>query len=119
MLSETSIIIVTLVAAMIAAVAQYLFKSAMPKFRFNLHDILGLLKNRSILLGLLIYLASLGLYLVALDSGQLSFVYPLFSSTFVFIMLISYLVFKERIGWGRWAGVLLIILGISLISLSY
>ena len=119
MLAETAVVLLTLAAAMITAAAQYLFKRAIPKFGLSVREIVMLLKNRSILLGLFAYVVSLFLYLIALGSGQLSFVYPLFSSTFIFVMLISHFAFNERISARRMVGVLLILAGISMIALTY
>ena len=119
MLSEPAIITATLAAALVAALAQYLFKRSVPRFGIGFGGITKLLMNRNVLLGLLIYVLSLAFYLLALGSGELSFVYPLFSSTFIFVMLISKFTFKERLSAYRILGVLLILLGISMISLTY
>ena len=116
MLSSIYVILLTLAAAAIAAFAQYLFKKSVPEFRFGVDGILSLARNRMVIAGLLIYLIGLAIYLVALGSGELSFVYPAFSSTFIFVMLISHFKLKERIGYARLAGMLLIILGITFVS---
>jgi uncharacterized membrane protein len=119
MLSEFAIIGITLLAAVIAAVAQYLFKRSVPKFGFSKKGIRILILNKGIWAGGVIYLISLVVYLKALGSGQLSFVYPTFASTFVFITLISHFVLKEDMNMKRVAGIALIVIGIAVVALSY
>lgn len=119
MLNELLVIGVTLVAAILAATAQYTLKKSVPKFTFGLKGIKSLATNKGIWLGGIIYIAGLVIYLKALDSGQLSFVYPTFASTFVFVVLISHFLLKERIDAKRWVGLALIFLGIAIVALTY
>ena len=116
MLSVTYVVILTVIAAAIVAYAQYVFKKSVPKFKPNLSGVLSLAKNRMVVAGVLIYMIGLVFYLVALESEQLSLVYPAFSSTFIFVILISHFKLNERIGRRRLAGILMIILGIALVS---
>ncbi len=116
MLSVTDVVILTVIAAAIVAYAQYVFKKAIPKFRFNASEVFALARNRNVVLGILIYVVGLVFYLAALGSDQLSFVYPAFSSTFIFVILISHFKLKERISAMRFAGIALIIIGIVLVS---
>ncbi len=116
---DTAILIaITFVAAFFAALAQYFFKKAMPQFRFRIRDMLSLFRNRGIIIGIIAYFIGLAFYLYALKSGQLSFVYPVFSITFIFVALISLFKFRERVGVKRIAGFALIILGIIIIALT-
>ncbi|MDE1851675.1 MAG: EamA family transporter [Candidatus Micrarchaeota archaeon] len=119
MLGELGIVVTTLGAAILAAFAQYQFKRSVPRFNFKAREVLMLFRNRKLMLGILVYFLGLVLYLYALGSGELSFVYPLFSSTFIFIALISFFALRERIGTARVAGLLLVLLGILFISSSY
>ena len=116
MLAVTDVIFLTLVAAALVAYAQYVFKKTIPKFKFSAKGVMELATNRGFVIGALIYAVGLVFYLLALGSDQLSFVYPAFSSTFIFVMLISHFKLKERIGYARLAGMLLIILGITFVS---
>lgn len=119
MLGESEIIVTTLAAALIAALAQYVFKKSVPKFDISLGGIRRLLSSPGIWAGGILYLASLGVYLKALGSGELSFVYPTFASTFIFIALISYFMLKEEMSPKRAAGIALVFIGIVLVALSY
>ncbi|MDE1874381.1 MAG: hypothetical protein KGI04_04695 [Candidatus Micrarchaeota archaeon] len=120
MLGAVGVIGITLVAAVLAAAAQYLYKRGIGKFTFNLGEIIDEFKKREILFGGILYVLSLVIYLYALDNAPLiSFVYPVFASTFVFVLLISKLVFRERINLHRAAGMAFIVIGIAVISLTF
>ncbi len=119
MLEVIGILLTTLLAAALAAYAQYLFKKNVPSFKLNIKEILNLSKNRYLVIGIILYALSLLIYLVALSSGELSFVYPIFSSTFIFVFILSAFVLKEKISRIRVAGLALIILGIIIVSLTY
>ncbi len=114
-----AIIVMTVLAALLAAIAQYLFKKTLPRFRFHTKEIISLLRYRTLLLGLLVYFISLGIYLVALYYGQLSFVYPIFASSFAFVLLFSKYLLNERIGTARIVGVALVVIGITAIAFTY
>ncbi len=118
MLSKPVVIIITLIAAAIAAAAQYIFKRHVPKFKFSMDDMLSLAKNRKLIAGVVVYVVGLAFYLLALNSGELSFVYPAFSSTFIFVIVISHFKLKEPIGYARMTGILFIIIGIFMVSVA-
>ncbi len=116
MLSLPEVVITTVIAAGIVAIANYMLKKSIHKFTMSLKGLLSLLENRKVILGVAIYLVGLVVYLVALGSGELSFVYPAFSSTFIFVILISHFKLGEKIGTKRLAGMAMIIIGIALVS---
>lgn len=118
MLSTYLVIFITLVAALIASLSQLLFKRSMTKRISGVRGILALARNRNTLLGVLGYLLSLAVYLFALDNAPLSFVYPMFASTFVFVFLMSIFVLRERFNWRRAAGMGFILAGIVVISFT-
>lgn len=120
MLGESSVIAMTLAAAALSAVAQYVFKRSVGEFHFSVGHMVGMLRNRQMLLGLGLYGLSFALYIYALHSApQLTFVYPVFASTFIFVLLISKYYLNERINRVRAAGMLMIVLGITLVALTY
>ena len=109
----------TLVAALLAAFAQYLFKRSIKEFHLDRKGILSVFHSREVLLAIIIYIIALAVYLQALRYGALSFVYPIFASVFVFVMIISKYKLKEPVGMARIAGTLLIILGIALTAFTF
>ncbi len=107
----------TLFAAFVVSLAQLAFKRSVKKAG-SLREMLGMARSPLFLLGILGYLAGLGIYLAALSGGELSLVYPLFASSFIFVTLLSALALKERVGWVRFAGILIIFVGIAVVAAS-
>jgi multidrug transporter EmrE-like cation transporter len=119
MLSVALVILITLAAAVIAAAAQYIFKKSAKEFKLNIEGIINTFKRRSTLLGLTMYLISLIVYLYALhETPIVSFVYPVFASSLIFVLLISMYALKERVNLHRVLGIILILLGIVIISFT-
>jgi uncharacterized membrane protein len=113
------VVVLTLIAAFLAAIAQYLFKQSLPKFNFNLNGVVTLIRNRMVILGLVVYVISLGIYLVALRFGDLSFVYPTFASVFLFVFILSKFKLHEEISVGRALGMAFVLIGIILVVVTY
>ncbi len=74
--------------------------------------------NFYFILGGLIYMVSMTLFIVIISHIDLSYVYPIASINFVFVSILSKLIFKEKIGRLRWTSIVVITLGVALISLS-
>jgi drug/metabolite transporter (DMT)-like permease len=110
-------ILLTLCAALVASSSQLLFKKSVKKI-VSFTDIIMLLKNKGVVLGGLGYVAGLVLYLVALSGHDLSLVFPIFASSFIFVTLFSRIFLKERITILRAMGVFLIFVGITIVALS-
>lgn len=112
------VILLTLIAALFTSFSQMLFKKGLPKKLNNIWEILATLKNRNIIIGLIGYVVSFSLYLIALSKTQLSIVFPIFASSFIFVTLISSKMLKERITLIRVFGIILIFVGITIVTLS-
>ena len=76
------------------------------------------LKNPRLLAGVFFEALFFAGLLVLMSKGDVSFVWPLTSLGFVFTTLAARLVLREEVDAWRWAGVLLIMLGVGLISWS-
>ncbi|RZD15651.1 MAG: hypothetical protein EVJ46_08945 [Candidatus Acididesulfobacter guangdongensis] len=57
-------------------------------------------------------------YLLALSKLPLSIAYPLLSSGYIFVLLLSKFFLKEKVGIRRWLGVFVIITGICVVFFS-
>lgn len=64
------------------------------------------------------YAIELGLWLAVLANAPLSFVFPLASLGYVGVLIASRIVLKETISARRWAGALLITLGVALVYIG-
>ncbi len=111
------VIFLTLLAALVSSFAQLMFKRSVKKID-SLAHLVGLLRNKGVLLGLLGYFIGFLIYITALSGGALSIVFPIFASSFIFVTLISATVLKERITLIRAAGVLLVFVGITIVAIS-
>ena len=111
------VILLTLLAALVSSLAQLIFKRSVTKID-NFRHLMAHARNRGVLLGFVGYITAFALYLVALSGGELSIVYPVFASSFIFVTLISARVLRERITAVRAAGVLLVFIGIAIVAVS-
>ncbi|MGC8669822.1 MAG: EamA family transporter [Candidatus Micrarchaeia archaeon] len=112
------IVLLTLFAALIASLAQLAFKKAL-KPDISFIEIIKLIKNKYVITGGAGYVLSLAIYLYALYNAPLSIVYPIFASTFIFIVILSRLVLNEKISNLRYLGIGIIFIGIVIISMTF
>ena len=68
--------------------------------------------------GIATYVIELGLWLAVLANAPLSFVFPLASLSYVGVMIASHFVLKETISPRRWAGALLITIGVAVVYIG-
>lgn len=101
------------VAALLGAVGQALYKVAVdqrstePGRRYLI----------SMVFGVVVYCAALVLFVVAFRAGgQLGALYATYSTTFIWSLVIGRLFFKERVTAQKVAGVILIVGGVSLVT---
>ena len=74
--------------------------------------------NKKLLIGLAIYGSSALIYIFSLRYGPLSILYPVASTAYIWISILSVRFLKEKMNLWKWAGITLIIAGISLIGLE-
>jgi len=85
--------------------------------RLSLNPIL-IIRNTPLLLGMLSYVIGAFLLILALREGELSVIYPIISTGFVWVSLFSARLFMERITLQRWMGIFTIILGVVLMGIG-
>lgn len=95
--------------------AQLLLKSGALKLEFTFVSVLS---NWSLFLGLLSYGAGLILVLLALRGGEVTVLYPIVTSSYIWVAIWSSVLFGEVIGLARWLGIALIVLGICVITIG-
>jgi multidrug transporter EmrE-like cation transporter len=71
-----------------------------------------------ILLGFLLYALSSILWLAVLQQKQLSYLYPMIAAGYVLVVVLSWLFFRENIGWLRLMGLVVICVGVVLVARS-
>jgi drug/metabolite transporter (DMT)-like permease len=80
--------------------------------------ILRLIRTPWVWISLLFGFLSLFIWLFILSKVDLNFAFSLDSMHYIFIALASQFLLKEKVRWTRWVGTLLIVLGITLVTLS-
>ena len=98
-----------LASTLLGAVGQFFFKYA-----FVNHGSFAIL----LLIGLLSYAVSTAVYLYVLSRVHLSWAYSVGGISYVFAVVLAYLVLSENIPPLRWVGVLVIAIGVVLIGAS-
>ncbi len=81
-------------------------------------ELVKLVFNPLVFSGLVLYLISTVLWLMALSKTTLNFAYPFTALTFALVMLSSRAIFLESIPTMRYFGIMLIILGVLFCSLA-
>ena len=81
-------------------------------------ELLRLIFNPLVFSGLLLYVLSTVVWLIALSKTTLSFVYPFAALIFILVMLSARFIFLEQIPTLRYLGIALICLGFLLSSLA-
>ncbi len=81
-------------------------------------DLMKLLKNYNLLIGIMFYALGTILFIPALKGGELSVLYPLVALVYVWVSLLSVRFLGERMSKLKWLGVILILCGVTLIGLG-
>jgi len=80
--------------------------------------IMRLMKVPQLWLGLLFSILALILWLLVLTKADLNYAFSLDSMHYIFTAIVAQKFLKEKIGWNRWCGIILITIGIAVVSLS-
>lgn len=94
--------------------AQYFIKSS--GMQMAQITLAGLLANWQLWAGLGLYGVSTGLLILALRDGELSLLYPVISLTYVWVTILSVLVFHERMTAWKVTGIATICTGVALLG---
>jgi uncharacterized membrane protein len=76
----------------------------------------SLITSKYVISGIIIYGAAFILYIPALKSGDLSILYPIASSSYIWASLLSVKMLGEKMNPVKWCGILIIIFGVVLIG---
>lgn len=118
--------VVVVLATLCAAVGETLISYAMKKNgQVDLKElsqwlklIFSVVRNPYIFMGVILLGIFFFLYLAALSWADISFVLPLTALSYIFVALLAKFFLREDVSWYRWAGTLVIIIGIILVALD-
>lgn len=114
-----------LTGVLLNAAAQLALKKGMTdigRFTFSIENIWPIFikagLNPFVLAGLVCYVISVVVWLLVLSRVEVSYAYPLLSVGYIVTAFAGYIFFNEGIGPTRWAGIVIICLGVWLITRS-
>jgi drug/metabolite transporter (DMT)-like permease len=81
-------------------------------------DFLSIITNWQLMMGMVLYGFGAILVIIALKGGDVSVLFPIVTSSYIWVSLGSVYFFGEKMGLFKWTGVFLIIFGIVLITLG-
>ncbi len=107
--------LLVLLAALIGAFGSMYFKKGADRLELTVQ---GLLRNSDLIKGVIVYGTSTVFYVIGLRGGELSVLFPLVSTGYVWVSLLSVKYLGERMNAMKWAGIGFIIVGVTLIGLG-
>jgi drug/metabolite transporter (DMT)-like permease len=108
-----------LLCTVFGAAAQMLIKSGanqLPHVSGFVPNVLAMAANAHLLAGYSLYGISTVLLIVALRHGELSLLYPVIALTYVWVAILSVLVFHEYLNPLRLSGVAVIVFGVAVLG---
>jgi len=106
-------IILVIICTLLTSLGQLSYKLALTKSE---NSIVRVFFNPLLYLGLFLYFIGALLLIAALKQGELSTIYSFIALGFIWVSFFSIKFLNERISVLRWAGILLIIIGLILIT---
>lgn len=105
------------------SIAQIFMKFGMNNLSKNIpsigiENVLLLITNFHVAVGGVLYGISFIVWLYVLSRMQLSYAYPVISLSYVIVAVLGFLILNEKISYNAWAGILLVVAGVSLIGID-
>jgi len=105
--------LLVLFTTLLTSSAQILWKKGSADLTFN---IVSILTNYYFMGGVLIYLVAGALLIISFRGGEVSVLYPIIATSYVWVSFLSVKFLGELMNSFKWAGVISIIGGIALIG---
>jgi len=106
-------IVLMFFTTLLTSTAQILYKIGVDSLEFNF---ISIITNLPIIVGLLIYIVAAALMIIALRGGELSVLYPIIATSYIWVGMLSFYIFHEALNILRWAGIGTIFIGIAFIG---
>ena len=109
------VIVLVLIATLLGSGGAILLKKGSDKLCLNFRK---MLKNYYLFGGVFLYVTSAVFFILALSKGELSFVYPIVATSYIWASLLSVKFLDEKMNKFKWIGICIIIIGVTLIGLG-
>lgn len=106
-------ILLVFVCTIFVSAAQLLLKTGVMASQFTLF---AFITNPFIILGILFYGLGGLIMIFALRSGEVTILFPIMTSSYIWVSLGSLIFLDETISIARWGGIILIVLGIMTLN---
>lgn len=97
------------------SIAQVFYKFGANKLKF---DLVSLITNFPLITGMALYILGAIIMITAFRGGEVSVLYPIIATSYIWVSLLSTYFFNESLNLFRWMGIFVIIIGIIFISLG-
>ena len=104
---------VVLFCTLLTSTAQIFYKYGADKLKF---DILSLITNYELIMGMLLYAVGGILLILSLRGGEVSVLYPIIATSYIWVSFLSIYFLDETMNFYKWLGVFTIVAGIALIG---
>lgn len=111
-MKRTSLFLILLFTVFSTA-GQYLYKLGAASLKF---DITAIITNYPVIVGLFFYFIAAILLMYALKGAELSIIYPFIGLGYVWVVLVAFFFFSEKLLLINWLGIGFIVLGVSLVG---
>jgi len=95
------------------SIAQIFYKLGAAKLQFSL---ISIITNLPLITGMALYILGAIIMIIAFKGGEVSVLYPIIATSYIWVSLLSAYFFNEDLNLFRWIGIFVIILGIIFIS---
>jgi drug/metabolite transporter (DMT)-like permease len=116
------VLLIMLVAVVALALGETLLSKGMKQIGRAgggwLDQAVATVRNPWIGVGILLLVIQLGLYMIALQVADLSFVLPLTAASYPLATVLARYYLREDVGTARWLGTLLITAGVAIVALG-
>ena len=115
MATKISSIALMILCTFFTSLAQVFYKFGAPKLEL---DFISIITNWQVIIGICLYAVGAAILIIALRGGDLSILYPIIATSYIWVSLMSMYFFGELMNIYKWLGVAFIIIGIVFINLK-
>ena len=113
MKTNQSAILIIILTTLFTSGAQIFYKFGVNKL---VPTIFGILSNYYLIAGTIMYIVAGSLAIIAFRRSEVTVLYPIFATSYVWVSILSIYIFHETINAFNWIGIIAIISGVTFIG---